>query len=240
MNYFRKFIKVISRNERQRNPYSKFEKKSFSQTGEDLIVEFIFNAIGVDYPTYIDIGAHHPFYLNNTQIFYLKGCRGINIEPDPSQFQLFLNERKYDININIGISDKEEVLDFYLMNVPTLNTFQKVESENYSNEGDFFVKEIKKIKVETISKIIAEYNNNIFPDFLTIDAEGVDEIVLKSIDYDFNKPTVICTETISFSENRKGKKNTELIGYLESKGYILFADTYINSIFVLKDKWERN
>jgi hypothetical protein len=86
MNYLTKFINVISSNEKQENPNSKFEKKSFSQTGEDLIVEFIFNDIGVDYPSYIDIGAHHPYYLNNTQIFYLKGCRGINIEPDPSLF----------------------------------------------------------------------------------------------------------------------------------------------------------
>jgi FkbM family methyltransferase len=240
MNYLTKFINVISRNEKQENPNSKFEKKSFSQTGEDLIVEFIFNDIGVDYPSYIDIGAHHPYYLNNTQIFYLKGCRGINIEPDPSLFNFFDSNRNDDINLNIGISDKSGELDLYVMNVPTLNTFSKVESENYANEGDFFVKEIKKIKVETISKIITEHNNNIFPDFLTIDAEGVDEIVLKSIDYDFSKPTVICTETVSFSAKGKGVKNTELIRYLENKGYILFADTYINSIFVLKNKWERN
>jgi FkbM family methyltransferase len=217
----------------------KYEKRSFSQSGEDLIIEFIFNAIGIYYPTYIDIGAHHPYYLNNTAIFYLKGCKGINIEPDPSLFLPFMHERKNDINLNIGISEKKDSLDFYVMNVPTLNTFSKSEAENYSNQGNFFVNDVKRINVDTISNILAEYNNGIFPDFLTLDAEGIDELVLKSIDYEINKPTVICTETISFSENGTGIKNHDIIKFLESQGYMLYADTHINSIFVLKDKWIR-
>jgi FkbM family methyltransferase len=215
------------------------EKRSFSQCGEDLIVDFIFNAIGVQFPTYLDIGAHHPYYLNNTILFYLKGCKGINIEPDPSLFLPFIQERKNDINLNIGISDKKDTLDFYIINTPTLNTFAKTEAENYPNQGNFFIKEVKKVNVDTITNILAEFNDGAFPDFLTLDAEGIDELVLKSIDFENNSPTVICIETISFSENGTGVKNYEMIHFLESKGYMLYADTHINSIFVMKDKWMR-
>lgn len=218
---------------------NQFEKKSFSQSGEDVIVEFIFNALGIRQPSYIDIGAHHPFYINNTALFYSKGSRGINIEPDPSLFASFLKERKEDINLNIGISDTSGTLDFFIMNVPTLNTFSQQEANNYKNEGDFFIKEVTKIKVETIAKVISDYKNGVFPEFLTLDAEGIDEIVLKSIDYENNKPMVICTETISFSEKGRGVKNVDLIQFIESKGYILYADTHINSIFVEKNRWVR-
>jgi FkbM family methyltransferase len=217
----------------------KFNKISFSQSGEDLIVQFIFNELSISNPSYLDIGAHHPYYLNNTAIFYQRGCRGINIEPDPILFNSFPVERPYDININVGISDKEGDLDFYIMNVPTLNTFSKIEAEKYSSEGNFYIKEIKKLKVDTVSNLINQFNNGLFPDFLTIDAEGVDELVLKSIDFERNKPIVICVETISFSSKGKGVKNISTIEFLKSKGYMHYADTNINSIFVSIDKWER-
>jgi FkbM family methyltransferase len=240
MNIFGSILKNTLPQKDAENLFSKFEKKSFSQSGEDLIIDFIFNALGISRPSYIDIGAHHPYYLNNTAIFYLRGARGINIEPDPSLFSLFLNHRKEDTNLNIGISDTLGTLDFHVMNIPTLNTFSAEEADKYSLEGDYYIKEIKKINVEPISKVISDFKNGVFPDFLTLDAEGIDEIVLKSIDYDNNKPIVICTETISFSEKGKGVKNVEIIQFLESKGYMLYADTHINSIFVEKNRWIRN
>jgi hypothetical protein len=46
-----------------------FTKVSFSQIGEDLIVDFIFQVRGIQKPTYIDIGAFHPEFLSNTAFF---------------------------------------------------------------------------------------------------------------------------------------------------------------------------
>jgi FkbM family methyltransferase len=214
-------------------------KKSYSQSGEDLIVKYIFDALGVQRPSYMDIGAHHPFYLNNTALFYENGSRGINIEPDPTLIRAFLDCRKEDINLNIGISDRQSVLDFYIINDPVLNTFSKEEAEGYGGEGEYQVVEKRKIEVDTVQSVIGKYREGKFPDFLTIDAEGVDEIVLKSVDFRNNFPLVICVETISFSNFGMGKKNLELIEFVKSLGYLLYADTNINSIFVRKEKWER-
>jgi hypothetical protein len=216
-----------------------FKNNSYSQTGEDIIIRFIFLSLKIDKPTYIDIGAHHPFYLSNTALLYENGSNGINIEPDSSLIKLFNKYRKRDINLNIGISDIDDVSDFYIMNVPTLNTFSKKETERYSNEGNYFVKDVKKMHVIKFNELIDKYANGSYPDFLNIDAEGVDEIIIKSIDFKIRPPIVICIETISFSTNGMGSKNNDLISYIKSKGYILFADTYINSIFVLKSIWER-
>lgn len=217
-----------------------YKKKSYSQTGEDLIVKYIFDSIGISKPSFIDVGAHHPYYLNNTALFYENGCRGINIEPDISLIRPFYKIRRKDINLNIGIGESDNNLDFYIMNVPTLNTFSKEEADKYQNEGNYYIKEIRKVPVKNFREIIKRYNNNVYPDFLTIDAEGIDETIVKSIDYSFNPPTVICLETISFSEKGHGIKNQNIISFLESKGYLVYADTYINTIFVLKKKWVRN
>ena len=93
-------------------------KKSYSQCGEDLIVRFIFDQLKITKPSYIDIGAHHPYIISNTSTFYLNGSKGINIEPNPPFFNLFTRERPNDINLNIGISDKEQDLEYFEFNEP--------------------------------------------------------------------------------------------------------------------------
>lgn len=214
-----------------------FSRISYSQCGEDLIVRYIFNTLGISKPSYIDVGAHHPYYLNNTALFYENGSRGINIEPDITLVEAFYKTRKRDINLNIGIGKEGGYLDFYNMNVATLNTFSKEEAEKFQKEGNYYIKEIRKVPVENFKGILEKYNNNEYPDFLTIDAEGIDEEIIKSIDYEIDPPIVICIETISFSEKGQGVKDRDIISFLESKGYITYADTYINTIFVRKDKW---
>ncbi|MCM8569205.1 FkbM family methyltransferase [Gramella jeungdoensis] len=215
-------------------------KISYSQSGEDLIVKFIFDYIGIKKPTYLDIGAHHPFFISNTALFYKNGSRGINIEPDPYLFQKFPIHRKEDTNLNIGIGGTNDLLDFYIISSATLNTFSKNEAERYSTEGNFKIKEIKKIEVRTIGDILKNYANGKFPQFLNIDAEGMEEQIINQIDFISNFPIVICIETISFSTSGKGKKNLTLVKYIEEKGYILYADTNINSIFVKKEFWQKN
>lgn len=212
-------------------------KNSYSQCGEDLIVKFIFDCLKIQNPSYLDIGAHHPFYLSNTALFYENGSSGINVEPDPSLFSEFTKERPRDVNLNIGINDKNGELDFFVISSPTLNTFSKVEAENYSKEGDYHIIETKKILVKTLDYVLKEFGKQEFPQFLTVDAEGVDDIIIKSIDFQTNYPIVICIETISFSTSGQGVKNHSLIKFIEDEGYLVYADTYLNTIFVKKENW---
>ena len=216
-----------------------FQKISYSQTGEDLIIDFIFTHIGISKPGYIDIGAHHPYYLSNTAYFYEKGCRGINIEPDPELFKLFTKYRKEDINLNIGIGAEKGNADFYVISSPTLNTFSKHEAENYIKEGDYRITNTINTPINSLKNIIDEYSDGQFPHLLNVDAEGIDELIIKSIDYKKSYPLVICIETISFSTSGNGVKNTAISDFLLNNGYMLCADTYINTIFVREDAWKK-
>ncbi len=215
---------------------SPFSKDSYSQSGEDLIINFIFNSVGVQNPSYIDIGAHHPEYLNNTAIFYKRGSSGINIEPDPTLFRAFDKMRNRDVNINAGIAAEEGTFDFYVMSATTLNTFSKEEAQNAENQG-YKIVDVKKVKALPLQTVINMYAGGRFPDFLSLDVEGIDFEILEAIKYEESAPTVICVETISFSNTGLGVKNTKIIEFLEQKGYMLYADTNINSIFVKKDVW---
>lgn len=213
-------------------------KRSYAQSGEDLIVKYIFDARGIKNPTYIDIGAHDPAKINNTKIFYDSGSRGINIEPNLTLFKKFTKHRKKDINLNVGVSDYAGELDFYILSVPTLSTFSKTEAYKIVQEQNLSIKEVRRISVLTINTIINKYNHGKYPDFLSIDIEGLDEKVVRSIDFSNVGPKVICIETISYSTTGRGKKDDNIVDFLKNNGYIVYADTNINTIFVRKDVWE--
>lgn len=214
-------------------------RASFSQSGEDMIIDYIFTVIGVEKPSYIDIGAHHPYRMSNTAYFYGKGCRGINIEPDPVLFEAFRAERKEDINLNIGIAGEAATLNFHRLSAPTLNTFSKEEAERMCAEHGYTIREVIPVQVMDLQSVLDRHFGGKFPQFLSVDVEGLDEVILRSIDYKQNFPIVICVETISFETDGSGVKNQPLIDFLLSNGYQLYADTYINSIFVRSAAWNR-
>jgi FkbM family methyltransferase len=210
----------------------RFSKRSYSQCGEDLIVKFYFDNKGIQKITYLDIGANHPFIYNNTALFYLDGCRGVNIEPDPNLYSLLVKHRKKDIHLNIAIDSKEGEVDFFLFKEHTMNTISKIEAEKNIKERNFHFEKSIKIKTQTLSSIIDENFNGKYPDFLTIDAEGIDEHIIQSLDDSKDLPKVICIETIGYTSNLSGIKNSAIFTILKEKNYRVFADTYVNTVFV--------
>ncbi len=214
----------------------KFANTSYSQCGEDLIIKHIFAGLGIAKPSYIDIGAYHPFHLNNTALFYVNGSKGINIEPNINKFKLFINARRKDINLNIGVAQKSGILNYYEISNPTLNTFSKEEAGRCEKEG-YKINKISKVKVEIIENILKKYWKDPFPRLLSLDAEGMEMEIIEGIDFRKNYPYIICVETLSFSVSGNGIKDYLLIKYIEKQGYLLYADTNINTIFVKKDRW---
>ncbi len=221
---------------RRRTSYISYSKTSYSQCGEDLLVQYIFNLRGIRKPSYLDIGANHPYFISNTALFYRKGSRGINIEANPLLHDAFMKHRPNDVNLNIGISDKEEELDFYIMSDNTLSTFSKDECNQLIASGKTLYK-VEKVKLTTISNILEQYCNGVFPDFLSIDIEGFDFQILKSIDFSKSSPKVICVEAAEYSPTGAGARRNELIDFLVGKGYYEYANTNLNAIMVKNEFW---
>jgi FkbM family methyltransferase len=205
---------------------------SYSQCGEDLIVSYIFQQLNKSNFTYLDIGAHHPKILSNTYSFYKSGIRGVCVEPDPYLYKIFKEERPEDIclNIGVGVSNKKEA-DFYIMSEKGINTFSKDEAEKIESQGKYFIEKIIKIPLININEVIEKYFDN-GPDFISLDVEGLDFEILKTFNFEKYKPDVFCIETIEYDNKGKGKKRTKIIEYMKQKGYSVYADTYINTIFV--------
>ncbi len=219
--------------------FKNYKKISYAQSGEDIIVSFILKTLKIKHPTYIDIGAHHPFYLSNTAIFYKKGFSGVCIEPDPVLFKEIKKSRKRDIclNIGIGINDLDKA-DFFLMSTPSLNTFSKEEALNYDKNSKHKLKKVIKLPLKTINWVF-EHHTNGRPDFVSIDVEGLDFDIIKSLDFERYRPTVLCIETLRFIRVGVAEKEQAIIDFVIKQGYMVYADTYINTIFVDKTTWSK-
>lgn len=209
---------------------------SYSQCGEDLIVDYIFRLRNIDNPSYIDIGANHPYDLSNTALFYKRGCTGINIDADPGLMNEFKLCRPNDINLNVGISDCDGEMDFYVMADRTLSTFSEQEKNNMTDNGKILSYTVK-VDVTTVNTVITQYSNGIFPDFLSLDVEGLDLLILQSINFQKSAPKIICVEAAEYSPIGAGKRRSDLIDFLEAKGYYEYANTNLNAIMVKKEFW---
>jgi FkbM family methyltransferase len=218
-------------------PDLKFSKRSYAQCGEDLIVDFVLTNLKIKQPDYLDIGAHHPFYLSNTYFFYKEGATGVCIEPDPDLFFEMQKRRKRDLCIHagVGITGATEA-EFYVMSSKTLNTFSKMEAERLAGYGRQKIEKVIQVPLLPISKILEQHLLRV-PNFVSLDVEGLDYDILKSLNLPEWRPEVFCIETITYTEDNTEEKENLIIEYMLSHEYMVYADTYINTIFVDKVKW---
>ncbi|MEO6330486.1 MAG: FkbM family methyltransferase [Ginsengibacter sp.] len=192
--------------------------------------------MGIKRITYIDIGANDPVLYNNTYLFYRKKSTGVLIEPDPVFNKVLKAARPNDKVVQAAISDKETgEADFYIFDEPSVNTLSKEEALMRQELSGYKLKEIKKIQLLTIENIITDHLNNTLPQLISLDVEGVDLAVLNSFNFSKYPVPVWIVETCEYSITHIKPKITAIIILMQGKGYFIYADTYINTIFVNKD-----
>lgn len=211
------------------NYFDAYALKSYSQEGEDMILRRLFEKQKMGF--YVDVGAHHPKRFSNTYFFYKQGWNGINIDAMPNSMKLFNKIRPRDINIEKPVSEKKQVLTYYAFNEPALNGFSKnLSQERASKDNDNHIIFEKNIETSTLEEILDENlpkNHQI--DFLSIDVEGLDFMVLKSNDFEKYKPKVILIEILGnrFSDI----ENNEIAEFLKQYNYSVYAKAVNTVIF---------
>ncbi|GAB4027560.1 MAG: hypothetical protein Fur0011_5950 [Candidatus Microgenomates bacterium] len=204
-----------------------YQKTSYSQSGEDLILDYWINSSA---GFYVDVGANHPVMLNNTYLFYKKGWRGINIEPNPDIFKLLNAVRPNDVNLNMGISKTNISQTFYSINPPTMSTFSKNKAIKFQKNG-YNLLSTQKIKCLSLKSLLKRYLPKDTPlDILNIDVEGTEDLVIMSNDWNKYRPKFLILETVNHLPTYKINKKYDYL--MKSYYYHKFADTYINTIYI--------
>jgi FkbM family methyltransferase len=212
---------------------------SYSQFGEDLIVGYLFHSLGQEQPTYLDIGANHPKFISNTYYFYRAGSRGVLVEPNPRLCKLLRSARPRDVVLQVGIGLTAAThAEFFMFGgfADGLSTFSRSEATHWEavgmkDHGKIPVEKVIQVPLVPINQIIAENFAGLAPNFLSLDVEGLDLDVLKGLDFERFAPDVLCVETLGYSEHQTTFKKTDIIEYMLARGYLVYADTRVNTIF---------
>jgi FkbM family methyltransferase len=206
-------------------------EESFAQAGEDMIVKFTCQFLGLSNVTYLDIGANDPVELSNTYFFYRKGYKGVLVEPNVSLCEKLRAVRPRDTTLAAGIgATAAREADYYIMTFPALNTFSKEEADHQTkaSKGAISVKEVIKMPLLNINDVMGEHFKGA-PTFLSVDTEGLDLAILKSIDYKRFRPKIICAETLLASST---KTRPEIPEFMATQGYVDRGGSLVNTIFI--------
>ncbi len=212
------------------HPDQAFGPLTYAQFGEDLILANIFALRGIEKPSFLDIGAHHPVNCSNTALLYTRGARGLCVEANPNLIQAFQDLRPEDKIINIGCGVAEGTLDFYMIDQASgRNTFDRATAEAFiAAHREFRIRETRAIPVLSLDQIVSRYCADIWPDLLSLDIEGLDYAVLQAAHFDSTRgPKVICVETVSGADSRQDAAIETL---LTGRGYSVLGRTVANVI----------
>ena len=206
-----------------RHGYLRFLNTSFSQEGEDLILSQLF--YGKVNGFYVDVGAHHPLQYSNTYRFYLNGWRGINIDAMPGSMDGFNKIRPEDVNLEIAVSNKDQVLTYYMFDAAGTNTFSERHAEEMLKLGGTLLatRNIKTIKLQDILAERLAKGQQI--DFISLDVEGLELDVLISNDWTSFRPTVVLVESLELVNK------DVLVSFMNQHQYYLVAHTTNNLYF---------
>ena len=138
-----------------------------------------------------------------------------------------------------AISVKSGEADFYIFDESQISTLSKEEADQRLRSGRYRLKETIRIPLLTIEDIIKTHLRNITPHLISLDVEGVDFEVLNAFDFDKYPVPVFIVETCSYSETHIKPKFNAITDLMIQRGYFVYGDTYINTIFVNKH-WFNN
>lgn len=201
--------------------------RTYSQHGEDLVLVNLFKLLEIDKPTYLDLGAHHPWHISNTALLYERGSSGVNVEANPNLFEELRICRIRDRNLNVGVAPEAGKREFLMYSdTHGRNTFSRDETDQM--KGILKVRRTMELEVWTIKQILDHACDGVYPDLLLTDIEGLDYAVLASADFSATKPKVIVTEV--------RRDNSSPIKFLlGTQGYFCYARMGENLIFVLNE-----
>ena len=195
--------------------YEKYTKKTYSLTGVDLIIDYLFK--NIDKGVYVDVGCNHPIKYNNTYLLYKRGWSGINIDSDSSSIELFNKFRSNDFNIRNIVSEDESIKKLYFYHKRSaLNTLSKELADSRSSKPLKIIEE----KSVTLNKIIesSPFKNSKI-NLLSIDIENHEYEALKNFNFSKYNIDVLVVETT----NTRLKK---LEMYNQSLDFITTSEVY--------------
>lgn len=159
---------------------------NFSQSREDIILYHVLKDIDSSDIFWIDVGANDPVNISVTLLFSMRGGHGINIEPQEIYRARYKKLRGRDINLFVGISDRNGKMVLHGSGDTATMTDEVAEGIAKST-----------VNVITLTEVFEKYvpkDQNVH--FLKIDVEGFEEPCIRGLKLSEYRPWIILVECL--------------------------------------------
>jgi FkbM family methyltransferase len=165
---------------------------SYAQRLEDYHLDLVFSDLAQG--VYVDIGGGHPVADNVSFHFYLRGWRGLVVEPQRNLARGYASIRPRDRVVECLVGREDGVVDFH--QVERLHGFSTMIEAHAAGAQAFGAGyRTEKRPVRRLSGLIEREGFSQI-DFLKIDVEGAERAVLEGLDLARHRPRVICIEAV--------------------------------------------
>lgn len=196
--------------------YLVLKSVSFSQKGEDLLVSAYFAKCGIKQGVYLDIGCFHPVWISNTHLLHKQGWTGHAVDIDEFKLKAMHIARGEKVQTHLGavfvVPDTGTTGTVYKFRRiwSDIDTLDKTIAEEYRTNGcgEFDAEQINLIDINQLLNRLPRVN------FINIDIEGVDNIVIKNLDFGKFLP-----DAILFEDNQNWGGDADIVSILLRYGY---------------------
>ncbi|GAX13813.1 hypothetical protein FisN_30Lh109 [Fistulifera solaris] len=229
-----------------------------SQSGEDFVLLRWFN--GLCQGTFIELGALDGIKFSNSYLFeFALQWQGLLVEITPPSFAALQKNRPNNVLVHAGVCEQRQTIHYYNSTanktaVPGIVEFASPQfrqrwwpdlKADWSNSVEMeciplqeiieehYVPAIKRkqhIHNSTSRVATTTTNEAVHFDFLSLDVEGAEDQVLRSIDFDKVSFGIVLLEADDYNE----LKNLAVRVFLESKGYLFLKSEQRSYWFVHK------
>lgn len=190
--------------------------KYYSQYGQDkMILEILgYKKDGF----FIDIGANDGISFSNTKCLEELGWKGICVEPDNNVFEKLVNNRK-SININAAVGDRNGIAKFTRI-VGKAQMLSGISSQYSEEHLDRVKSEVEvngdkleeiEVRMVTFDELMKNVSRGRTIDYVSIDTEGSEPTILKSIDFEKWDISILSVED--------NYRDIEVRNYMRIQGY---------------------
>ncbi|MFA6547137.1 MAG: FkbM family methyltransferase [Limisphaerales bacterium] len=205
-------------------------RRYWSQYGEDIVLDRVLNLGKPGF--YVDVGCYHPVKNNNTFKLYRRGWRGINLDIDELKIAAFHMRRPRDLSIACCVSDQPGDIRVFTPGPWSLTqTADAATAEKMRARGVRLVE--RTVAARPLTGILdgSEFRGRLI-DVLSIDVEGHELAVLRSLEFDRYQPRVVIIE--SHHRSLEELMCSEEFKFLVARGYTLFNWTGPSVLFLRK------
>jgi FkbM family methyltransferase len=206
---------------------------TYAQTGEDRLIHALLAGAGIDDSHrgfYVDVGANDPVRNSNTFMFYRRGWRGITVEAQPAFVEQHRRVRPRDRAVCAAVSD--EARELTLTEFPN-EGFATVEDAPQWAERQA-IRQRQRVSPRTLTDILESEGAPERFEFLSVDVEGHDLHVLRSLDFSRFRPLLIAVEIVGLRIVDGALEKDPIVEFLAARDYEAVGYAVFNGYFLDK------